>query len=161
MLIATALLMAASGTDFGVRTVGISALKAESQAIGIQLAPASGRTPDLQLAARIGSQFGRVTSTWRSPERNRRVGGVPNSWHLSGRAIDIARAPSVSHAVLAAAMRREGFTLMESLDEGDHSHFAFGSPGLGRKARPLGEVSTEVAHEASYFNFRNVPFARR
>jgi hypothetical protein len=55
------------------------------------------------------------------------VGGVRNSWHLQGRAIDIARRPGVSHAEIAAAFRLAGYTLIESLDEGDHSHFAFGS----------------------------------
>lgn len=30
-----------------------------------------------------------VTSSWRSPEKNRRVGGSPGSMHLKGRAVDI------------------------------------------------------------------------
>lgn len=79
--------------------------------------------------AGIGARFGRVTSTYRSPAHNRRVGGVPNSFHLSGRAIDIARRPGVAHWQIAAAYRAAGFNLLESLDEGDHSHFAFGAPG--------------------------------
>jgi hypothetical protein len=54
------------------------------------------------------------------------VGGVPNSYHLSGRAIDIARYSGVSHAQLARAFVQSGYRLIESLDEGDHSHFAFG-----------------------------------
>ncbi len=68
-----------------------------------------------------------MTSTYRSAARNRRVGGVPNSYHLRGRAIDIARRPGVSHAQIAAAYRSAGYQLIESLDEGDHSHFAFGT----------------------------------
>jgi Peptidase M15 len=58
-------------------------------------------------------------------ERNRLVGGVPNSYHLAGRAIDIARRPGVTHDQIATALRRAGYNLVESLDEGDHSHFAF------------------------------------
>jgi hypothetical protein len=58
-------------------------------------------------------------------ERNRLVGGVPNSYHLSGRAIDVARRPGVTHNQIAAALRSAGYNLIESLDEGDHSHFAF------------------------------------
>lgn len=77
----------------------------------------------------MGASWGRVTSTYRSPEHNRRVGGVRNSFHLSGRAIDIARKPGVSHAQIAAAFRNAGYYLIESLDEGDHSHFAFGFGG--------------------------------
>ena len=44
---------------------------------------------------------------------------------MSGRAIDIARRPGVSHWQIAAAFRNAGYRLIESLDEGDHSHFAF------------------------------------
>ena len=47
---------------------------------------------------------------------------------MSNRAIDIARRPGVSHAQIAAAYRNAGYSLAESLDEGDHSHFAFGPP---------------------------------
>ena len=82
---------------------------------------------NLAAAARIGGQWGRVTSTLRSSQHNRRVGGVRNSYHLVGRAIDIARRPGVRHHQIAAALRAAGYVLVESLDEGDHSHFAFGS----------------------------------
>lgn len=92
--------------------------------------------------AGIGARFGRVTSTYRSPAHNRRVGGVPNSFHLSGRAIDIARRPGVSHWQIAAAYRAAGFNLLESLDEGDHSHFAFGAPGevRARSTKPRAQM---------------------
>ena len=90
---------------------------------------------DVAAAVRIGSRWGRVTSVHRSPAHNRRVGGVPNSYHLSGRAIDVARRPGVSHAQVAAALRAAGHNLVESLDEGDHSHFAFGRPG--ERPRPI------------------------
>ena len=83
---------------------------------------------DLSSVARIGGQLGRVTSLRRSAEHNRRVGGVRNSYHLSGQAIDIARRPGVSHAAIVAAYRNAGYALIEALDEGDHTHLAFGSP---------------------------------
>lgn len=94
-----------------------------------------GRT-GLSAVAKIGSRWGRVTSTYRSPRHNRAVGGVPNSFHLSGRAIDIARRAGVRHADIAAAYRAAGYRLVESLDEGDHSHFAFafGMPALAASA---------------------------
>ena len=75
---------------------------------------------------RISTAFGVITSAWRSPAHNKAVGGVPNSYHLQGRAIDIARRPGVTHRQIDAALRTAGYNLIESLDEGDHSHFAFG-----------------------------------
>jgi hypothetical protein len=88
----------------------------------------SGRAVDMGSVRQIGAKWGQVTSTYRSPEHNRAVGGVPSSYHLRGRAIDIARRPGVSHWQIAAAYRDAGYSLAESLDEGDHSHFAFGPP---------------------------------
>lgn len=88
-----------------------------------QAAPSS--QPSIQAASNLGQRFGTVTSTLRSPGRNKAVGGAPNSFHLSGRAIDIARKPGVSHAQIEQAYRQAGFQIVESLDEGDHSHFAF------------------------------------
>lgn len=84
-------------------------------------------------AARIAAPFGIVTSVYRTIEHNREVGGVPNSYHLLGQAIDVVRRRGVSHAQVAAALTAAGFRLIESLDEGDHSHFAF-SPAWPRSA---------------------------
>ena len=118
-----------AGTDFGVRQVSGPALPTDnSGGTGFtRIDRAQGATSDLGRASRIGGQWGRVTSTIRSPKHNRRVGGVRNSYHLSGRAIDIARRPGVRHYQIAAALRSAGYVLVESLDEGDHSHFAFGN----------------------------------
>lgn len=78
-------------------------------------------------AVSIAASWGLVTSVHRSPERNRAVGGAPNSFHLRGRAIDVARRAGVRHAQIDAAFRQAGYHPVESLDEGDHSHFAFGT----------------------------------
>lgn len=138
----------AQSTDFGIRsvsgeravvTVGV-APKAEARPDGAvqatvprsssaSWAPIGQGSSSLNSAARIGAQWGRVTSTWRSVAHNRAVGGVRNSYHLRGRAIDIARRPGVTHAMIAAAFRNAGYQLVESLDEGDHSHFAFSFGG--------------------------------
>lgn len=88
-------------------------------------AVARGGDLDLDTAVGIGNKFGKVTSTVRSPERNKKVGGVPNSYHLSGQAIDVARGKGVSHKQIERAYKRAGFRIIESIDEGDHSHFAF------------------------------------
>lgn len=124
---------AASPTNFGVREFG----KAWDSPATPEPTPAVVRQPggsariDLSSVARLGGQWGRVTSLRRSPERNRRVGGVHNSYHLSGQAIDIARRPGVSHAAIVAAYRNAGYSLIEALDEGDHTHLALGSPNRG------------------------------
>jgi hypothetical protein len=76
-------------------------------------------------AAKVAAVFGTITSTFRSVAHNRAVGGVPNSYHLLGRAIDVVRRHGITHHQIEAALRSAGFSLVESLDEGDHSHFAF------------------------------------
>ena len=135
-------------TDFGIRPLGgpkvvtpivqEGGASAEKPASSHQNAP----TGTLSTAARIGSQLGRVTSMRRSAEHNRRVGGVANSYHLTGQAIDIARKPGVSHSQIAAALRSAGYRLIESLDEGDHSHFAFGF-GLGQRLRNAAAIAAK------------------
>ncbi|QLC23494.1 hypothetical protein HFP51_09865 [Parasphingopyxis sp. CP4] len=92
-------------------------------------------------AIEIGQDMGIVTSTVRTPEHNRRVGGVPNSHHLSGRAIDIARRPGVRYSEIDTAFRQRGFDLIESLDEGDHSHIAF------RRSAPTPDVADPESDE--------------
>jgi hypothetical protein len=141
---------ASAETDFGVRTVsgergvvqvgthqkvsqqqftGQTAVARETPLAGGSWRPLGGGSGNLRAAAGLGSSWGRVTSTYRTPAHNRRVGGVRNSWHTHGRAIDIARRPGVTHAQIAAAFRNAGYRLIESLDEGDHSHFAFAFDG--------------------------------
>jgi hypothetical protein len=151
--IAVAFLAAASSagaatpsTDFGIRAVGgprvVTPIVQEgvAKASSIVSGRPLGAAGNLSNAAQIGSQLGRVTSMRRSVAHNRRVGGVANSYHLSGRAIDIARKPGVTHAQIASALRSAGYQLIESLDEGDHSHFAFGF-GLGQRLRNAAAIA--------------------
>ncbi|WP_114228523.1 MULTISPECIES: D-Ala-D-Ala carboxypeptidase family metallohydrolase [Sphingomonas] len=102
-------------------------------------------SPYLLAPARIGALYGTVTSGFRSAEHNRRVGGVFNSYHLQGRAIDVQRRPGVTHAMIDAALRRAGFNLIESLDEVDHSHFAFGDVAATRYSRAVPSVAAVTA----------------
>ena len=147
---------ASAGTDFGIRTlsgqratvrVGVAEKAAVRESTNVQArvasetvqtsgnwAPIGGGSGSLNSAANVGSHWGRVTSTYRTPAHNRAVGGVRNSYHLRGRAIDIARRPGVTHSMIAAAFRNAGYQLVESLDEGDHSHFAFAFGGSTRIA---------------------------
>ena len=149
-----------AGTDFGIRTVdgkvrndermgfdkpepqpGYMLVKSKTvspigreEPLGGYMS--TGQSVDMGSVKTIGARWGRVTSTYRSWAHNRRVGGVANSYHLRNRAIDIARRPGVSHWQIAAAYRSAGYHLLESLDEGDHSHFAFGSPGEYKRRAP-------------------------
>ena len=61
---------------------------------------------DVSKAAAVAASFGAITSIYRSVEHNRQVGGVANSYHLQGRAIDVARKPGVTHGMIAAALQR-------------------------------------------------------
>ena len=69
----------------------------------------------------------RVTSTFRDPSRNRRVGGVPNSYHMrrdaSGNAMarDSVPPPGMSMSAYAAELRRRNPN-MQVINEGDHVH---------------------------------------
>ena len=152
---------AASSGKFAIRTVGASTPKEVTypsmappnalRVMGRESDPAfdnsnnpdpslsyhggGGRSIDMSAIARIGARWGRVTSMLRSAQHNRAVGGVANSHHLRGRAIDIARRPGVGHWEIASALRAAGYSLLESLDEGDHSHFAFGSAGESKPRR--------------------------
>ena len=157
MALLTTATAASAETDFGIRTVsgerttvrvGVAVKAAQRDSNTVQAVVGSEPTSStsaraqqasweplahgsgsLNLAASLGSNWGRVTSTYRSPAHNRAVGGVRNSYHLRGRAIDIARRPGVTHSMIAAAFRNAGYRLVESLDEGDHSHFAFAFNG--------------------------------
>jgi hypothetical protein len=145
-----ALLVSATGasaasqpTNFGIRSLSGPESDARSNEV-VPMRPLMARSAiDLRSVASLGSQWGRVTSTYRSPAHNRRVGGVRNSFHLSGRAIDIARRPGVTHGQIAAAYRTAGYYLIESLDEGDHSHFAFGS--APRRSTPMTRPTEQAA----------------
>ena len=62
-----------------------------------------------------------MTSTLRSPARNKRVGGVANSYHLKGRARDSVPPPGMSMDVYAQRLQRLNPHL-EVINEGDHVH---------------------------------------
>ena len=63
----------------------------------------------------------RVTSTKRSASRNRAVGGVENSYHLSGRARDSVPPPGMSMGDYYRRLRALN-PGMDVINEGDHVH---------------------------------------
>ena len=89
---------------------------------------------EVSAASRFLRAYGVVTSTFRTVAHNRAVGGVPNSYHLLDQAIDLVRRPGVSHQQIEVALRKAGYSLIESLDELDHSHFAFAPARIIRPA---------------------------
>jgi hypothetical protein len=117
-LAATALLVVSTGAAAGP----LPALNFRDQAA------------EISAVSRLVSAYGLVTSTFRTVLHNKAVGGVPNSYHLQDRAIDIVRRQGVTHRQIEAALMRAGYDLIESLDERDHSHFAFAA--LPRSAPP-------------------------
>lgn len=72
-----------------------------------------------------------VTSAQRSPEHNRDVGGVPNSYHLTGQARDILPPNAQQAPAVRQWAAQNG---MEVIPEGDHWHIEPrpGSPIIGR-----------------------------
>lgn len=78
----------------------------------------------------------RMTSGYRDPAHNRRVGGVPNSYHTrgTGQAMDLVPGEGETMAQLEARLRASGLPLAELVNEGDHVHVAWEGPGLGDAA---------------------------
>lgn len=69
-----------------------------------------------------GHQGVRITSGYRSPETNRRVGGSPNSYHLRGRAVDVVAGPELLKHLRQTAKK---YGAVEVILESDHLHVAF------------------------------------
>ena len=63
----------------------------------------------------------RVTSTRRGAAHNKAVGGVSNSYHLSGRARDSVPPRGMSMAAYHAQLQRLNPN-MDVINEGDHVH---------------------------------------
>jgi hypothetical protein len=127
--------IAGTATDFGVRLVLSKSRSGPliPVAVGTELGsqsvlpglPLRAASSDLSRANSSAANMGRVTSTYRSPTRKRIVGGGRNSYHLSGRALDVVPRSGVRHRQIEAALLIAGYRLRKSLDEGDHSHFVF------------------------------------
>jgi len=127
------LLLLGSSAGRAEVTEAISPRHAHSQASAKTLRlPPVGSHKNAVTPAGIVVAFGVVTNEHRTVAHNRRVGGVANSYHLQGRAIDVVRKLGVSHLQIQDALGRAGYRLIESLDEGDHSHFAFAQDEIAR-----------------------------
>lgn len=87
--------------------------------------------PRQQAAAVIAKRFGlSVTSSYRTPQHNAEVGGVPNSYHTKGLGFDFVGSSSAMNAARDWAKRHpEMFreVLVHNVGSGMHLHLAFRS----------------------------------
>ena len=72
----------------------------------------------------------RISSGYRDPERNRSAGGVANSYHTRGQALDLVPQPGETMAQVEARLRASGLPLRELINEGDHVHVAWDGAAL-------------------------------
>lgn len=86
--------------------------------------------PKADIRGFVGSVGGGVTSGFRSPADNKRVGGVTNSMHMTGDALDTVPPQGVSMDQWAGQLRQQ-FPGYEVLNEGDHVHVEAKGSGIG------------------------------
>lgn len=93
--------------------------------------------PDLSMVDGLLEQTGgQVTSRTRTAERNAEVGGVGDSYHLTGQARDAIPPRGMSTAQYAATLK-QNLPGWDVIDEGDHVHIEPG-PAMGARKTPQG-----------------------
>lgn len=71
-----------------------------------------------------------ITSQERSAVHNAAVGGVPDSMHLTGQAMDFVLPKGMTAAQVKSQLVAQGYPITEFLDEGNHVHWGWGpKPG--------------------------------
>lgn len=68
-----------------------------------------------------------ITSTARTPEHNKEVGGVDGSMHLTGQAADVVLPLGTTAADLKSQLAAKGINPTEFIDEGTHVHVGWAS----------------------------------
>lgn len=84
----------------------------------------------LQAAINPMPELVRLTSWWRSPAKNVSVGGVEDSQHLAGLAVDLVFPTASSRRTGIARLQAQGLTV---IDEGDHVHAQVLRADVGRQ----------------------------
>ena len=94
------------------------------------------------------------TGGTRTPQRNAQVGGVPDSMHLSGQALDFT-VPGVPSQQVFANLKAHGLPMTESLDEGNHLHVGWAPKGGQAKPAtdPYGAYTIVQPNSDPYSNF--------
>lgn len=101
----------------------------------LHLEEARGSPPRVPFASPMDFTFGHMTSGRRTAEGNAAVGGVGNSYHLTGDAADFVPAKGQSMTDLAAEARQQ-WPGAKVINEGDHVHVqqrGWGVPYFGRR----------------------------
>lgn len=109
------------------KTVAQSSVGLMGQPNGPSTAPLS----EAQVGTLIPQLFpgSKITSEQRSPEHNAEVGGVPNSMHIPGQAVDFVPPPGTSLAQVRSALQAKGLPISELIDEKTHIHWGWGTKG--------------------------------
>lgn len=93
-----------------------------------------------------------VTSRQRSADQNASVGGVPNSFHITGDARDFVPPPGMDMASLYKTLKSQFGSQYDVINEGDHVHIEPGpsiaKAGLGALANPEGAAAPAAAISA-------------
>lgn len=89
-----------------------------------------------------------ITSTSRTPEHNKEVGGVPNSYHLQDGAVDFVIPEGKTFEEVRDTLQRNGVPVKELINEKDHIHWAFG----GTKGSYQNMANYARTHYADYIN---------
>lgn len=89
-----------------------------------------------------------VTSRQRSPDKNAQVGGVANSFHLTGEARDFVPPPGMDMDTLFKTLKAKFGSQYDVIHEGDHVHIEPGpgvaKAGAGTLLNPAGAANPDV-----------------
>lgn len=106
------------------------------------------------LTSVLGNTF-TVSSGVRTAAHNAAVGGVSNSYHLTGQALDLVPTAGQSMATLYNSVKTDllsaGITPLELFNEGDHVHVAFGA-GQSFGSGAVAGASNVAASSPSWFD---------
>jgi len=90
-----------------------------------------------------------VTSGQRSPEQNARVGGVPNSYHLTGEARDFRIPQGMAPAAFAAQVKAQVGPGWDVINEGDHVHIEPARRAQGGGSRVIAQGAPKQGWRAA------------
>ena len=105
----------------------------------------SDRSQQIWEALQNAGISGRFTGGMRTPETNRRVNGVPNSWHLKGEAVDFVTDQPLDEVkrMIAEAGLPSGELLRHNAGSGMHVHYS--PEGLPLAGHPANEAAAPRA----------------